>query len=271
MNAVPLEVSSDPIHSNELTRSTTMPAGRLLRAYLTEAKYETVRMLRTPAFAIPFLGLPVLLYLLFGVLIFGAEIRNNPQAGIFIFTAFAVLGMMGPGIFGFGMVVATEREQGLLTLKRALPMPPAAYLLAKMLMATMFAAIVMATMLAALPLSHLKLTVGRELAAVVINILGALPFCAIGLFIGVRTTSRSAPAFVNIIYQVMMHISGLFYPLPKFLRMIAPVWPTYHLQQLVFRALGAPSQGQAIVHVAVLAGITLLCAVFAVRRLARVG
>jgi ABC-2 type transport system permease protein len=271
MNAATLEVSSDPIGSDELARGTTMPAGRLVRAYLTEAKYETVRMLRTPAFAIPFLGLPVLLYLLFGVLIFGAAIRNDPQAGIFIFTGFAVFGVMGPGIFGFGIVVATEREQGLLTLKRALPMPPAAYLLAKMLMAIMFAVIVMATMLAALPLGHLKMTVGRELAAAVINILGALPFCAIGLFIGVRTTSRSAPAFVNIAYQVMMQISGIFYPLPKFLRTIAPVWPTYHLQQLVFSVLGVPSQGKAIVHVAVLAGVTLLFTVFAVRRLARVG
>ena len=265
MSATPLETGSG------LTLEMAMPAGRLVRAYITEAKYETVRMLRTPAFAIPFLGLPVLLYLLFGVVIFGAAIRNDSQAEMFIFTAFSVFGVMGPGIFGFGMVIAIEREQGLLKLKRALPMPPAAYLLAKMLMALMFAVIVMATMIAALPLGHLKLTVGRALAVAVINILGALPFCAVGFFIGVRTSSRSAPAFVNIIYQVMMHISGLFYPLPKFLHTIAPVWPTYHLQQLVFGALGGPGQGKAIVHVAVLAGLTLVLAVLAVRRLARVG
>ena len=46
-----------------------MPFARLLRAYLTEAKYESVRMLRAPAFAIPFLGLPVALYLLFAVVL----------------------------------------------------------------------------------------------------------------------------------------------------------------------------------------------------------
>jgi len=43
------------------------------------------------------------------------------------------------------------------------------------------------------------------LAAAAVGILGALPYCAIGLFFGVRTTSRSAPAFVN--YQRMMHAS----------------------------------------------------------------
>jgi ABC-2 type transport system permease protein len=265
MNANPLEVTG------EVSRGHTMSTNRLLRAYLTETKYETIRMLRTPAFAIPFLGLPVMLYLLFGVVLFGDAVAKDPVAGPFIFAAFAVFGVMGPGIFGFGMLIATDREQGLLKFKRALPMPPAAYVLAKMFMAILFAVIVMATMIASLPLGHLKLTVGRILAVTAINILGALPFCAIGFFIGTRTTSRSAPAFVNIIYQVMMHISGLFYPLPKFLRTIAPVWPTYHLQQLVFGVLGVPSQGKAIVHVAVLAGVTLLLSVLGVRRLARIG
>jgi ABC-2 type transport system permease protein len=144
-------------------------------------------------------------------------------------------------------------------------------LLAKMFMAILFAVIVMATMFAALPFSHLKMSVEQALGVTAINVLGALPFCAVGFFIGTRTTSRRAPAFVNIIYQVMMHISGLFYPLPKFLRAIAPIWPTYHLQQLVFGILGVPSQGKAIIHVTFLAAVTILLTVISVRRLARVG
>ncbi|HKV61484.1 MAG TPA: ABC transporter permease [Candidatus Acidoferrum sp.] len=265
MSAISVQVPS------ELPVGAVMPASRLLKAYLTEAKYETVRMLRTPAFAIPFLSLPALLYLLFGVVIFGAAIRNDVQTGLFIFAAFALFGVMGPGMFGFGMLVAGEREHGLLTFKRALPMPPPAYLVAKLLMAVMFAVIVTATMLAVLPFGHLKLTAGQLFAATAVSILGALPFCAIGLFIGVLTTSRSAPAFVNIIYQVMMHVSGLFYPLPKFLRAIAPVWPTYHLQQLFFRAIGMSSQGRAITHVTVLVVLTFVLTFVAIRRLALKG
>jgi ABC-2 type transport system permease protein len=76
---------------------------------------------------------------------------------------------------------------------------------------------------------------------------------------------------VAVAYQVMMHVSGLFSPLPKFLATIAPVWPTHHLQQLVLRVLGAPSQGHPAVHVAVLAAVTLVLTVVSVRRLARVG
>ena len=49
---------------------------------------------------------------------------------------------MGPGLFGFGVSLAIEREQGLLTLKQALPQPPGAYLLARAAMAMLFVAII---------------------------------------------------------------------------------------------------------------------------------
>jgi ABC-2 type transport system permease protein len=229
-------------------------------------------MFRILGFSLPFLVLPAALYLLFGVVIFGDAIRNDPATGKFLFTAFAVFGVMGPGMFGFGATIATEREQGLLTLKRALPAPGGSYLLAKLLMTMLFALIVMATMIpAALLLGHLPLTFAQCASVTAINMLGSLPFCAIGLFIGTRTSGKAAIAFINLIYVPMMHISGLFYPLPKFLRTISPAWPSYHLQQLVFAALGMPSYGRAAIHVAVLVGVTLLLTALSIRRLARVG
>ena len=266
-----MSATSLPLTS-KLTGSAAVPRTRVLRAYLLETKYEFVRMLRVPAFSLPFLGLPVLLLLLFGVLLFGSAIRGDQVAGKFLFTAFSVLGMMGPGMFGFGMGVAMEREQGLLRLKRALPMPPAAYLLAKMLMSMLFGVIIMATMIAAgVTLVHMGLSVGQALKVFMACIIGTLPFSAIGLFIGVWTTGKSATAFVNLTYQVMMYLSGLFYPLPKFMQTIAPVWPTYHLQQLVMNTLGAPSRGSTIGHVAVLAGVTLALTLLAIRRLKQNG
>lgn len=253
------------------SRTAAMPPGRVLRAYATEAKYETMRMLRTPAFSFPFLGLPLLLFLLFAVVLFSDSIRNEPDAPRFVFTAFAVFGMMGPGMFGFGMALALEREQGLLKLKRALPMPRAAHLVAKMLMALLFGVFVMITMLPFASLGHVHLGFAKSLNVGLICVLGTLPFSAVGLLIGSLASGKAAAAYVNILYQLMMHLSGLFYMLPKFLRLIAPVWPTFHLQQLVLGATGAPARGSVLVHVAVLAGLTVFCSYFAVRRLARVG
>jgi ABC-2 type transport system permease protein len=249
-----------------------MSTGRLVRAYLTEARFESLRMFRVLGFSLPFLLLPVALYLLFGVVLFGDAVRTDPATGKFLFAAFAVFGVMGPGMFGFGVTIATERDQGLLTLKRALPAPAGSYLLAKLLMTMLFAFIVMATMIpAALLLGHLPLTFAQCLNVTAINVLGSLPFCAIGLFIGTRASGKAAIAFVNLIYVPMMHVSGLFYPLPKFLRTISPVWPTYHLQQLVFAALGVPFYGKSAVHIAVLVGVTVVLTALSIRRLARVG
>jgi ABC-2 type transport system permease protein len=257
---------------NEIVPDTTMPAGRLRRAYLIEAKYECVRMLRAPAFAIPFLGLPVALYLLFAVLFFGDALRTDPKAAVFIFTGFDVLGVMGPGLFGFGMTLALEREQGLLTLKRALPMPTGASLIAKLLMAMLFGAIVTVTMVAAaVSLGHLPISAGQSLGLAGINILGAAPFCALGMFIGTRTSGKAAPAIANLLYLAMIYLSGILIPLPKSMQAIALASPAYHLDQLVFQILGAASQGAALVHVAVLSGVTLVLAAISVRRLARVG
>ena len=266
MSAATVQIPSERIDSR------AMPASRVLLAYFTEAKYETIRMLRAPAFAIPFLCLPVSLYLLFAVVIFGAAIGSDPKSGMFVFIGFDIFGVMGPGIFGFGVVVAMEREQGLLALKRALPMPQPAYLVSKLLMAMLFCTIVTASMItAALTLGHLHLSIGQCFTLAGVNILGSLPFCAIGLFIGARVSGKAAPAIGNIIYLAMIYLSGIMFPMPKSMAASAVIWPAYHLAQLAFRALGQQSQGSALVHVAVLAGVTLAAAGLSVRRLARVG
>jgi ABC-2 type transport system permease protein len=264
MNATAIQIPGGRAVTNR-----AMPAGRVLNAYLTEAKYETIRMLRSPGFGLPFLCLPVALYLLFAVLLFGSALRSDPKSAMFIFTGFDVLGVMGPGLFGFGAAVAMEREGGLLALKRALPMPPAAYLTAKLAMAMIFGVIVTATMIvAALTLGHLQLSVGHCLGLVTVNVLGTLPFCAMGLFIGTRTSGKAAPAIANVVYLAMIYLSGVMLPLPKSMEATAVIWPAYHLGQLASRVLGNPSQGAALVHIAVLAGVTLLFAGASIRRLA---
>jgi ABC-2 type transport system permease protein len=260
-----------------------MPIGRLFRAYLTEAKYESIRALRAPAFAIPFLLLPIVIYVLIGVFLIGSMSNGNTKVAVTMFVNFATFGVMGPGMFGFGMFVATEREQGLLTLKRALPMPPTAYLLAKMLMTMLFATIVMLTLIAAaLTVGHLRITAGQFLLLALIEILGSLAFCSIGFFIGTRASGKSAPAFVNLAYLPMMHLGGLFYPLPKSAQPIEFLSPAFYLSKLgrhilqspsldeiSFGATGPSSLGGVVVCVAVLAGVTLLFGWLALRRFQR--
>ena len=110
----PLSPASAPI----------MPIGRLLRAYLLAAKYETLAALRNPGMAIPFLALPPAIYLLFGVVIIGSaegtgDGEFGPEIVNYLFAGFCTMGAMMPGIFG-GSMIALERENGLLKLKHLL-------------------------------------------------------------------------------------------------------------------------------------------------------
>jgi ABC-2 type transport system permease protein len=241
-----------------------------LRAYLTEARYECLRALRAPGFALPALILPAAFYLLFGVVL--VREARTPDIDRFIFTGFAVFGVMGPGLFGFGVFVAQEREQGLLALKRALPMPPSAYMFAKMLMTTAFAAAVTAILFTVvLAAGRVNMTAAQMLGLGAILIAGSLPFCAMGLFVGTRTAARSAPAIVNLLYLPMVYLSGILIPLPDTLASIQLVSPAYHLGRLALAAAGSPSQSSTLVHGVALAGVTLVLGGLALRRFNREG
>ena len=157
--------------SKDWTRSSATSRNFLWRAYLTEAKYESIRMLRSPSFGAPLIALPVIFYLFFGVLIAGGS--KDPKIITGLFSGFAVMGVMGPAMFGFGAVLAVERDQGLLRLKRALAMPPAANLLARMLMALLFAVIITSVMVACgLSLGHVPMDALHSLRFAGITILG---------------------------------------------------------------------------------------------------
>lgn len=54
----------------------------------------------------------------------------GPGIANYLFAGFSVLAVIMPGIFS-GVILATEREANLLALKRALPLPPGATIVAK--------------------------------------------------------------------------------------------------------------------------------------------
>lgn len=248
-----------------------MPFSRIVAAYLSDAKYESIRLFRTPAFSIPILAMPILFYIFFGVLL--PEGRDPMHlAANYMYVGWTVYGVMGPGLFGFGILVAVERNQGLLTFKRALPMPTGSYLFAKLAMAYVFALTVMAILaVLAVTLGHVTLPAAKLVTVAAVMSLGVFPACAIGLFIGAWAPASSAPAFANITYLGMAFLSGLFFPLPAGLKTFQPIWPTYHLAQLAMASADLPHRGEIWQHMAILSGTSAGLIALAARRLARRG
>jgi ABC-2 type transport system permease protein len=244
-------------------------AVNVLRTYLLEARCEFLRVLRTPAFAFPTLMFPPMFYLLFGLLLN----RGSADAAHYLFATYSVFGVMAPSLFGFGVGIAIERERGWLALKRVAPMPPGAYLAAKMIMAMVFALIIYLVLaLMASTLGGVRLPLLGWLLLALIAVGGVLPFCALGLMIGSRANVSGAPALVNLIYLPMAFLSGLWMPLtmlPDFISRIAPLWPAYHLAQLALATTGRGDGSPLLGHVGTLVAFTAVCFAIARRWLAR--
>jgi len=254
------------------TLSMDASAPNLLRCYWLEAKCEFLRMVRTPSYAIPVLAFPLVFYMMFGILM---QHGHDAAASRYLLASYGVFGAMGASLFGFGVSVAMDREHGWLTLKRAQPMPPGAYLLAKLLMAMVFIALIALLLVAlAVGVAHVTLTVAQAMQLVAIDVLGALPYAAIGLYIGTRMGARGAPAFINMVYLPMAFLSGLWMPLqflPAAVRRLAPVWPSWHHAQLALGVAGSTTDGAPWMHVAYMVGVAAVFFTLAARRLRRVG
>jgi ABC-2 type transport system permease protein len=230
-----------------------------LRPYLLESRFELLRLARRPAYVLPTLLFPCMFYVFFGLLMGRNQSVGPTTLATYLLGTYGAFGAIGASLFGIGISLASDRGYGWLVQKRASPMPPFAYLLAKVAGGVIFGAVVIAvlfTLGAAFGGVRLPLHAWLELGATLLA--GTIPFCALGLAIGAYAPPASAAAMVNTIYLPMSFLAGLWLPvdmLPKAVQSIAPALPTYHFGQLALGAVGA-GHGAALGHVVYLACFT---------------
>jgi hypothetical protein len=111
------------------------------RIYALETKYEFLKLVRIPAFAIPSISFPVMFYLLFGLAFGSRRGVGGVSMATYLIATYGAFGVIGASLFGFGAGVAIERGQGWMLLKRATPMPVGAYFFAKLVVCLIFGAV----------------------------------------------------------------------------------------------------------------------------------
>jgi ABC-2 type transport system permease protein len=227
-----------------------------LRVLLKETQYELAGRMRTRAYSLSVIGLPVMFYLLFGL-----ANRGKPGA-LYLVAGYACWGVVSACLFGIGLTLALERAQGWLDLKRASPMPRLAYVGAKVLSCAAFGLIIaIVLILLGGSLGGVTITVSSAVALTGVAVAGSIPFAAMGFLIAYLVPPNSGPGIINLIYLPLSFASGFWMPvtmLPHWLQLAAPALPTYHLAQIALGAIGmAPSGGMAL-HWAVLGGFTVL-------------
>ena len=201
-----------------------------------ESKAELLKTMRSPGFTLPALLFPVMFYIFFGILF-----KNGLSMPTYLLATYGTFGVIGPSLMSFGVGLAVERGQGWFALKEASPMPASAYIFAKIMITLLFSlVIVLLLFVVGAVFGEVLLMTTQWLTLALVLLVGSLPFCAIGLSLGMFLKSASAPGVVNLIYLPMSLLSGLWIPIsffPEAMLQIANLLPAFHLSQLALKVI----------------------------------
>ncbi|HET7467143.1 MAG TPA: ABC transporter permease [Candidatus Dormibacteraeota bacterium] len=212
-----------------------------------QTRAEMLKFVRVPAFGFFSLLLPLIIFVFFGLR--QATVPLYPHSaitvGTYVMTSMAAYTVGNVMVFSFGMALAIERGQKQDVLLRASPLPPAIYLLAKIVNAAIFALVALVVLFVFAHFSaQVDLATGTWVTLAARLLLGSIPFIGLGLGFGYLASPNSAPALINIIYLPIAFASGIFIPvnqLPDFIRGLAPYLPLNPFVELGWNAIGIPT------------------------------
>ncbi|HYW53396.1 MAG TPA: ABC transporter permease [Dongiaceae bacterium] len=206
-----------------------------------DTRITTLELLRLPAYVIPTLVLPAMVYAFFGL-----GYASTPEYARLTVGSYAAFAVIGVALFQFGVGIASDRVSPWESYMRTLPIPGSARFLARLASAIVFAGA------AASLVCLLGATAGHvaipalgwvELAATLLG--GGIVFGLVGIAIGYWTSAKAAVPIANLVYLPLAYAGGLWIPpqmLPSFVATISPFTPTRQYGELVWAAV----TGQAL-------------------------
>jgi len=215
--------------------ATMRTPSRQLSSWWQFIQCQWLNLVRMPAYSLPTLLFPVMFYAFFGLVMI-------PAQSAYLLATFATFGVLGASLFSFGVGIAFERAQGWFTLLRATPAPLTAVVISKWFGAALFAAliVVMMSVLAAM-FGEVRMATAQWFGLLGVLVAGTLPFCLLGLALGLLLSPNAAPAVINILYLPLAFLSGLWVPVSQFpgwLQGFAEWLPPYHLAALALHVTG---------------------------------
>ncbi|MEZ4501396.1 MAG: ABC transporter permease [Dehalococcoidia bacterium] len=226
-----------------------------VRMVLRQLRYENVALRRNTAAAF-FTFIFPLMFLVIFTLVFGNDDITGPggrttTAATFYTGAIAAFSIVNACYTTLAMNVAISRDRGQLKRIRGTPLPPWAFITAKILNTVLVAVllVVIVTVFGwlfydvSVPTNTLP---GLVLALVV----GAAAFAALGLAItGFVRNEDAAPAIVNATILPLLFISDVFIPLdsaPGWLGTVASIFPVRPLAESMHTAFNPFTEGAAV-------------------------
>jgi ABC-2 type transport system permease protein len=198
-----------------------------------QVRYENLAFWRNPVAAFFSFAFPLIFLVLFQLVLAEPGAGGGTQASLFYTPAIVTFSIVNVCFTSIAMTVSLARDEGILKRIRGTPLPGWAYLVARMIHAALITILlVIIVAVAGQLLFGTPLPLDRVPALVVILVIGAAAFCALGLAVaGLIPNAAAAPALVNAIVLPLYFVSDVFVQLDAGspLALIGDLFPIRHL------------------------------------------
>ncbi|GAA4230681.1 ABC transporter permease [Streptosporangium album] len=196
-------------------------------------RFEIVRALRNVKYLVFLVAVPIGFYLMWG--------RGSDAALV----AMAVYAATGGALMAAGGGVADDRAQGWLRQLRVTPLSGAQWLAGRVVLGVVMTLPGIAGVcLAAILVGHADLPPARWAALAGVLLAGSLPFCLLGLFLGLTLRGKTAQLGIVVVFFALAALGGVIGQgdLPGIWQRIRELTPSHSL--LLYG--GAAADGQAV-------------------------
>ncbi len=242
---------------------------------LRQTRYLNKAFWRNPAAAFFTVAFPIMFLVIFNLIFGNEEVRipgGRARMSNFYVPAITAFAVISASYTYIAMGVSASRDSGVLKRVRGTPLPPSAYMAARVLHALFIALILTTVAIVAGAIFYGVDAPTETMPAVVVTVVvGAAAFSALGLAVtAVIPNAEAAPAIVNGTILPLLFISDVYISdagAPEWLRTFASLFPVKHFSealQIAFSPLTSGS-GFAWDHVAVIAMWGVVGIVLAIR------
>jgi len=202
-------------------------------------RFEITRTLRNARFLVMLIAFPVALYLIYGT---QKGVAQNLTIGTLFLVAMAVYSGMGSAMFATGPQLARERQTGWMRQLRVSPISTPAWFGVKLAQGILMIIPGLAVLvIVALSIGHVHLTAAHLALLVGVLLAGAVPFCLLGMVIGLMFDGQTAQIAQMITLIALAFLGGIFISwnsLPSAAQFAGKMLPSYHLAQLGWDSAG---------------------------------
>ena len=168
-------------------------------------RYILKQLFRIPAFLVPTVLFPTMLYLFFG----RPSVENLDQ-GVFALGSFCVFAVMGVAFYQFGVGIAEDRGSPWESFMRMLPVTLFQRFVAKILAAAVIAALAVTCLGVAAGLNGVTLSIGTWFGVLFALLAGTVPFCLFGVALGYLAPQKAGcPHRQSYLFTLVLHGSRL--------------------------------------------------------------